>query len=175
MTLTDISSLATSLAVFITLVFLVIQTWQTNRNQRALMQQGRTARWMDIALRQTEPELAAALDQSWRADTGLAASQVHALNLLNVAILWAIEDSFLQHRARLLDDRSWATELATLRQQLSFVPMRVTWKMYRENMTGEYRSMVDGLLDETRPMRAWDELAEWKALMAAETAAAEAR
>jgi hypothetical protein len=173
-TLSEISSLASSVAVIITLVFLVIQTWQTNSNQRALMQQGRTARWMDIALRQTDPELAAALDQTWRSDMGLAASQVHAVNLLNVAILWGIEDSFLQRHAKLLDERSWATELATLRQQLSYAPMRVTWKMYRGNMTGDYRSFVDGLLNVTKPMRAWDELAEWRALMVEEVAAAEA-
>ena len=172
MTLSDISSLASSVAVFVTLVFLAVQAWQTNRNQRALMQQGRTARWMDIALRQTEPELAAALDQAWRADPALVASQVHAINLLNVAILWGIEDSFLQHRAGLLDDGSWATELATLRQQLAYPPMRVTWKMYRGNMTGRYRSFVDVLLNETKAMRTWDELTEWKALMAEEAALA---
>lgn len=172
MTVSDISSLASSVAVFITLVFLAIQAWQTNRNQRALMQQGRAARWMDIALRQTQPDLAAALDRAWRSDTALVAAQVHAVNLLNVAILWGIEDSFHQHRAGLLDKGSWATELATLRQQLVFAPMRVTWKMYRGNMTGEYRSFVDALLAQTKHRRTWDELAEWKALMAEEVAAA---
>lgn len=174
MTLSEISSLASSVAVFITLAFLAIQSWQTSRNQRALMQQGRTARWMDIALRQTEPGLAAALNGAWRSDTELVASQVHAVNLLNAAILWGIEDSFHQHRAGLLNKESWATEVATLRLQLGFVPMRVTWKMYRENMTGEYRSFVDALLKQTPHRRTWDELAEWKAYRAEEIAAAAA-
>ena len=171
MTVSDISSLASSVAVLITLVFLAIQAWQTNRNQRALMQQGRTARWMDIALRQTDPGLAEALNRSWLSDTTLLASQVHGVNLLNAAILWCVEDSFRQHRAGLLDKESWATELATLRLQLGFAPMRVTWKMYRGNVTGEYRSFVDKLLTETEHKQTWDELAEWKALMVEEVAA----
>jgi hypothetical protein len=57
MSLSDLASLgsfASGLAVTVTLIFLVIQTRQANRNQRALMQQGRAASQVDLLLRYSE-------------------------------------------------------------------------------------------------------------------------
>lgn len=49
---------------------------------------------------------------------------------------------------------------AVFNVQLGRAPMRVTKKMYRENVAGQYRSFVDTLLTETKHNRNWDELAE---------------
>jgi len=42
----DLPNFISSVAVVVTLVFLLIQTRQTNRNQKSLMQRGRTSRWI---------------------------------------------------------------------------------------------------------------------------------
>ena len=165
MTISDISSLASSIAVIATLVFLVIQTRQTNQNQKALMQQGRTARSIDVLLKQAEPDVALAMDRAFRSDTTLVAPQIQAVNRICIAMLWSVEDSFLQHRAGLLDEAGWATELATLRNQMSYPPVRAAWKLWRVNMTGVYRDFVDSLIDEIKPQRAFDEVAAWKTAM----------
>ena len=41
MSLADLASLASSIAVLVSLLFLALQVRQSNRNQRSLMQQGR--------------------------------------------------------------------------------------------------------------------------------------
>jgi hypothetical protein len=164
-TISDISSLASSIAVMATLVFLVIQTRQTNRNQKALMQQGRAARTMDIMLKQADPDVALAMDRALRSDMTLVAPQVQTVNRMCIAMFWSFEDSFLQHQAGLLDEAGWATELATLRNQLTSPPVRAAWKIWRVNVTGLYRGYVDSLMNEIKPQRAFDEVAVWKSAM----------
>ena len=50
MSLADLASLASSVAVVVSLLFLGLQIRQSNRNQRSLMQQGRSARNVDSSL-----------------------------------------------------------------------------------------------------------------------------
>ena len=175
MTLSDfaaIGSFMSGVAVVITLIFLLIQMRQTNKNQRALMQQGRSNRAIEVLLSRTEPHLSEALTHIWRGDTEMEASQFHAVNAFNIALFWHLEDSFLQHQAELLDEVSWATEVATLRGFLTIPAIRVSWKISRLQSSGAYRAFVDSLMNETKTMKPFDEAALWKALMAQELAAA---
>ena len=60
MTFADLSSLGgfiSGIAVVITLIFLLLQMRQTDKNQKALLQQGRSARVTELILKRTEPEL----------------------------------------------------------------------------------------------------------------------
>jgi len=110
MSLSDLASLGSfvsGVAVVITLIFLLLQMRQANRNQRAMMQLGRATRSSEYYLRMMDPELirlgmrAAACDgtlsaedtqtysvsvlvqlSSWRtrfSSTGLALSTIRAL------------------------------------------------------------------------------------------------
>ena len=55
--LTTLASLISSVAVLVSLLFLAVQVRQSNRNQRSLMQQGRTPRNVDLRFRLADPEL----------------------------------------------------------------------------------------------------------------------
>jgi hypothetical protein len=55
--LASIGSFVSAVAVVVTLAFLTLQMRQTNRNQRALMQQGRSARVADSVLKTAEPAM----------------------------------------------------------------------------------------------------------------------
>src|SRR5947207_13546824 len=57
MSLADIASLASSAAVLVSLLFLGLQIRQSNRNQRSLMQQGRSTRNVDLLSRLTDSKL----------------------------------------------------------------------------------------------------------------------
>jgi hypothetical protein len=60
MSLTDlasIGSLVSGVAVLFSLLFVGIQIRQSNRNQRSLMQQGRSVRNVELLLKPTEPRL----------------------------------------------------------------------------------------------------------------------
>jgi hypothetical protein len=68
MTISDISSLASTLAVLGTLVFLVIQTRQTAQNQKSLLQQGRTARLVEIIAKAAEPNFGSFMSRAYSGD-----------------------------------------------------------------------------------------------------------
>ena len=53
--LASIGSFVSGVAVVVTLALLLIQTRQTNRNQKALMQQGRSARTVELLMTLSEP------------------------------------------------------------------------------------------------------------------------
>src|SRR2546421_120503 len=59
MSLADLASLASSVAVVVSLLFLGQQIRQSNRNQRSLMQQGRSARNVEVLSRWTRRRIQA--------------------------------------------------------------------------------------------------------------------
>lgn len=175
MSLTELASLGnfiSSIAVVVTLVLVLIQLRQTNNNQKALMQQGRSARTVNAMLASIEPSIAEAMSRAIAGDTTLTATQVFAVNVNAQAMFWNVEDSFLQHRAALLDDLSWETDLETLRLALSTPAFRVAWKLSRRKASRAYRAFVDDLVETIKPAQPFDELTTWKTLMAKELAAA---
>jgi len=168
MSLADLASLGSfvsGLAVVFTLVLLLLQIRQTNRNQRAAMQQGRAARSVDFILRATEPALCETIVRANNSDLTLAPAQIAALNTYAVAFYWSMEDSFLQHRQGLLDGASWETEVETLKQFLMLPAWRVGWEMCRDAVSGDYRHYVDSLLQSVKPMKEFNESAAWRHLM----------
>jgi hypothetical protein len=170
--LAAIGSVISGLAVLGSLVYLAQQTRQAGQNQMSLMQQGRTSRWLDLVLKATEPSLRDAIALARQPNATLDAFQVQSLLYFGIALLWGVEDSFLQHRAGLLDNASWATELAVLRANVAVPDVRVTWKMNRHAATGDYRDFVDALMLEIKPIKPQDLLAAWNDLMAKELAEA---
>jgi hypothetical protein len=147
---------------------LLLQLLQTNKNQRALMQQGRSARIIEVMLKGTDPNVSETVSRAILRDTTLNAPQVYALNVYARSLFWGVEDSFLQHRAGLLDEASWATDVATLNVVLTAPAYRVAWKMSRRQASDEYREYVDSLMNDVKVGKPFDELAAWKALMAKE-------
>jgi hypothetical protein len=95
-------------------------------------------------------------------------SHVYAAQAYCNAVLWSIEDSFLQHRAGLLDEASWQAEMALLRTWLRIPSLRVTWKLNRGFAGGAYRDFVDALLKDTVPLEPFDLHSRWKSMMAQE-------
>jgi len=173
MTLSDfaaIGSLVSGVAVLGSLVYLSLQVRQTERNQRSILQQGRSARVVDLILRRAEPHLSEATARAARVDPAMEPAQVDAVNAFCSAVLWSIEDSFMQHKAGLFGGSSWELDLATLRGFLRAPYFRVAWIMSRDLTGGEYRTFVDGLMEEIPPQRGVDTLARWKELMAKEIA-----
>ena len=175
MSLSDIAavgSLLSGTAVIATLAFLLLQIRQTDKNQKALLQQGRSARVTELILKRAEPELSKSLTKGFRADLAIADHEVEAINAFFAALFWSIEDSFLQFRAGLLLATSWQTDAATLRGFIAVPACRVAWLMNRELMSGEYRDHVDALMRDVRANPPSNTLETWKRLMTEELASA---
>jgi len=92
-----------------------VQTRQTNRNQRALMQQGRSARNTDLLMRLSEPRLSDIIVRAEAGDLTLSASEAQSYLRLCGSFFVNYEDSYLQFRTGTLDRRSWEVDLAALR------------------------------------------------------------
>src|SRR6476646_3518609 len=149
MTLADIATLASSVAVLVSLLFLAVQVRQSNRNQRSLMQQGRTTRNVDLLFRLADPKLS----KLWaRIATGesLEDAEYYMLYGYMASVFWSYEDSFFQFRSGMLDAHSWASDIATLKRLLSNPAYRAVWTAVRSALGDEYRSFLDGLVVEAR-------------------------
>ncbi len=174
MSLSDLAAIGnfvSGLAVVVTLIFLLIQIRQSNKNQQSLMQQGRSVRIVETLLKKTDPVLSEAIPRIYLSDLTIDAAQIHAANAFIEAFFTNEEDSYLQYRAGLLHGSSWESDVATIRQTLMVPAWRVGWKMCRHRASEEYRAYIDSLLHEVKPVKAFDEAAVWKSLMVKELAA----
>ena len=105
--LASIGSLVSGLAVVFSLLFLGLQVRQANRNQRSLMQQGRSARNVDLLMRVTDPKLSEILVRDCQGDETVTDAEYFAMYGYAAAVFWSYEDCFLQFRYGMLDASSW--------------------------------------------------------------------
>ena len=175
MALTDlaaIGSFVSGVAIVVTLVFLAMQMAQTNRNQRSLMQQARTARVSETILRCTEPFLSEAMVQGFQGDITMDPPQIQAFFRQLSALLYNYEDSFLQFKSGTLDASSWNTDVVALQEFFLYPGFRVAWRFNRDFMSGAFREYVDGIMRDTEGTKRLDLASAWKTLLIEETSAA---
>lgn len=153
MSLTDlasIGSLVSGLAVVFSLLFLGLQVRQANRNQRSLMQQGRSARNVDLLMRVTDPKLSEILVRVFQGDETVTDAEYFAMYGYAAAVFWSYEDCFLQFRSGMLDASSWESDVSTLKRLLSNAAYRAVWRAARDGIGGDYREFVDRLVAEAK-------------------------
>jgi len=147
--LASLASLVSSVAVLVSLLFLGFQMRQSNRNQRSLMQQGRSDRNVDLLSRLTDPKLSDILVRVSGGET-LTDAEYFVLYGFAAAVLWSYEDSFFQFHSGMLDSKSWASDVATLKRLLSNPAYRAVWRAARGGIGDEYKSFLDGLATEAK-------------------------
>ena len=146
--LASIGSLVGGLAVVITLVFLSIQTRQTNKNQRSLMQQGQTNRVASSLLAMAMPEMAAA----WIKGNGGAPTQ-EAINSLQVTqicnvLVYDMLDYHNQHLDGLMGHEMFRASEVSYSAFLQQPALRAHWKTWKAQRIGaapKFIAWVDSL------------------------------
>jgi hypothetical protein len=169
--LASIGSFVSGVAVVVTLVLLLIQTRQTNRNQKALMQQGRSARMVASVMALAEPRQSDIIVRAEAGDLTLTASEAQSYMRLLGAFFGHYEDSYLQFRTGTLDRRGWEVDLTALTQLVSMPSTRVAWRFLRGYWHGEYGDFVDALMRDTASRRPPNYADFWNARMTEELAA----
>jgi hypothetical protein len=152
MSLSDLASVGSFIsgaAVLVTLAFLVVQMRQANRNQRALMQQMRSARTVETQLRASEPYVAEAMNRAFANDVTMDDTQVRTFLMICTASVTNWEDSFFQHRAGAMDDASFASDVAILKVFASTPAFRAIWPAVRDWIGEDFRAYVDRMIQET--------------------------
>jgi hypothetical protein len=170
--LASVGSVVGGVAVLASLVFLALQIRQANANQRSLMQQGRSARTVDMLMRMSDPVLSETIVGAFGGGAADQPARVFAFYSFACACFWNYEDSFLQFRARTLDASGWATDELTLRGLLANPAYRAVWRMARGGMNASYRAYLDRLMQETEVTETRDIAQVWTAYFAEERAQA---
>ena len=169
--LAAVGSFVSGVAVVISFVFLALQIRQTNRNQKSLMQQGRSARNVDILLKLAEPAVSETVAQADRDCTAMDETKIWSFYGFAGAIFWTYEDSFLQFRANALDARSWESDVTIIKRLLAYPAYRVAWKMARDGLSGDYREYVDALMRQAKRDTTQTLTDLWKTYVSEELAA----
>src|SRR5689334_1331973 len=147
--LASFASLASSVTVLVSLLFLGVQIRQANRNQRSLMQQGRSARNVELLNRLTDPKLSETMLHVAKGDTVADADYLMFYGYM-ASVFWSYEDCFFQFHSGTLDAKSWASDVLTLKRLLANPAYRAVWRAVRDGIGDEYRSFLDGLVAEAK-------------------------
>jgi hypothetical protein len=168
MTLSDIASAAaivSGAAVALSLVYLALQIRQAEKNQRGLMQQGRADRAADAALRLAEPSLAPVWRKGRSTPEDLTVEELDQFLMMCRMSLLSAEDSFLQHKAGLMDEAAFVSFVAGVRSiTASFPGLRAGWLMSRSQYGAEFAAFMDEIVS-TAAGPSVDRLAQWQAVV----------
>jgi hypothetical protein len=175
MTLSDlaaIGSLVSGGAVLASLVYLGLQMRQTERNQQASIRQGRINRAVELMTAKMEPSVAEAVARGIDGEQNLTPQQLALFVAYADAYFLHAEDTYYQHEAGLLNEAAFTTFVAYQRYAFTQCGLRVQWKRQRVYYAGGYVAFMDRLLNQAPLSQAHDALADWRADVSAEQAAA---
>jgi len=175
MNLSDIAtfaSIVSSAAVAISLVYVALQVRQAEKNQRALMQQGRADRAWDGAFRVSDPAISAMWNKGMRTPEALTEDELDQFVSICRAAHLSGEDSFLQHRAGLLDAAAYRSFVAGLKAYHAASPgLRAAWRLSSHQYGREYVAFMDATIASTPRAAPADRMALWKETLVEERSA----
>jgi hypothetical protein len=178
MTLSDlasIGSLVSGAAVLGSLIYLGLQVRQTDRNQQALIRQGRITRAVDLQLARLGPGVADAWLHGLQNPDEITLTELNQFLALCRATFLDYEDAFYQHEEGLLNEDAFATALAGARGVVRIPGFRTAWKSnVRRAHAGRFRDFMDDIVARAsiEPSIHARSVDEWRAAYAAETASA---
>ncbi len=170
MTLSDLANLGTlasAVAVLASIAYLNMQVRQTEKNQRALLNQAVATRGVEALRWGTEPWVAALRTRVSAGETTFTAVEMTQLTMILRASVAVNQDCHLQHSAGLLDTRTFEMTLGGLRAHLIWPVFRAIWTMIRAEFPPETIAFVDKVVAETPIAQPRDLAAELKRLIAA--------
>jgi hypothetical protein len=177
MSLTDVAafaSIVSSAAVALSLFYVALQVRQAEKNQRGLMQQGRADRVGNALLQIAEPSRASVWIKGGQDPEALSAEELERFLLLCRSAFVSGEDSFLQHKAGLLDEAAFRSYAAGIRGQLTGSRgLRVAWRVLSHQFGADFSAFVDDVIAQIAPQPATDRLALWNQLLGEDAARAD--
>jgi hypothetical protein len=169
MTLSDlasIGSLVSGLAVLVSLVYLSLQVRQTDKNQRALMNQGVVTRNTDIVMFQSQPHVVALTSRVTAGETDFTAAELNLLQLRVRTTLLTGQDTYVQHQAGLVDEITLDNSNAVIRYVMSQPVYRALWRLSRGAYAPDWVKVVDGLIEDVPLAKVQDSVAAFRAELA---------
>lgn len=161
--LSNVAGIVSAGAVLVSLLFVWQQMRQSVRNQRALIQQGRAGRSVDIAMRLVDSDFAEGYHRCMNGDTNITDAQLVQFIGYSRAVFLGAEDSFLQHRDHLLNERAFNSFARSLRSLFESPGMRAAWTILRDWYDAEFAAYMDRIVKEANNHPTDLQHARWKA------------
>ncbi len=171
MTLSDIATvgnIVSSAALTISLVYVALQVRQAEKNQRGLMQQGGANRLTTDLMHIAQPHMASVWIKGLNAPETLAGEDLERYLLICRAAFISGEDSFLQHRAGLLDESAFRSFTAGVRGQLSTSSgLHAAWTLLSPQFGAEFVAYMNDQLAHATPQSTHDRSQQWTSALKA--------
>jgi hypothetical protein len=177
MSLSDLASLGSFIsgfAVLISLIFLYFQlrqvnaqVLQTEKNQRALMNQGVISRGINISMFVAQPQINDLMTRMQAGETEFSGPEISVLRLVLRVYLLHLQDHYVQHAAGLIDQISYDNVLSGFRYGVLTQPvMRAIWQRARRGFAPELVTLLDGLIKDMQLAEPVNFVAQLKADLA---------
>jgi hypothetical protein len=171
--LVSVGSFIGGFAALIPLVFLYFQLrqlnaqlFQTERNQRALMNQGLINRSSEITRWFAEPRMVGLTARVLAGETQFTAEDLLVLGQALRLNLTSAQDAFVQHKAGLADQISLDNAMGAMQYLLAQPVYRALWKVNRARFAPEWATVVDRLIEEMPRGKPHDIVADFQVLLA---------
>ena len=149
MSLTDLASIGSLVsggAVLISLIYLSLQVRQTERNQRAAVNQGMIDRMVQLQARVCGEPLASLHLRALQGDVVFSEPEIaQILSFLQQLLSHAL-DAWVQRRANLVDAPTFETIVAPARLAFSIRAYRSCWQMSEWSLQSEFRTFIEAEL-----------------------------
>jgi len=130
------------------------------------MQQGRADR---ASLTIATAELARIWQKALSPKPDLTQEEFAQWALICRASFLSGEDSFLQHKAGLLDEVAWSSYVAGVHFYMASPGMRAMWKVSSKQFSADFRNFVDGILAKVPVGFPADSYVAWQEQLRSET------
>ena len=169
MTLSDlaaIGSLVSGIAVLVSLVYLALQVRQTEKNQRALINQGATTQSRDSIRAFAEPHMAALISRAVAGERNFTAPELVQMSMALRLTLIGMQDVLFQHQEGLIDEGTLDNGFRASGSILAQPVFRALWLEGRGTYVPEFASRVDKLIADRPVAKPVDALARFQANLA---------
>lgn len=159
--ISDLSQAIAALAVVVSLIYLAVQVRQTERNQRAMMQQVRTDRGITLSKCFTEPHMASLMSKMAADSPDLTAEEQAQLTGYVRSLVLNLLDAHALHAMSFLSDEAYERAGAGSRWFFAMPHARATWQgITRPQFTPRDAAIIDRMVMEGVPLAPPMQLAE---------------
>jgi hypothetical protein len=144
-TLVNVASLLSSVAVLVSVIYLGLQIRQSARNQRSLMERGRSEQvgnWLQFI---AGPDIAPLMLRGNAQDPTLTADERQRYLWCLYPLLLHYEDSFYQKREGMLGDEQYTSIRNQMQDSAKAPGFRAAWAQVCENFPAAFRTFADGV------------------------------
>lgn len=161
----NIASLFSSAAVLVSLIFVGWQIRQAARNQRSIMDRGRSQQVGDWLQFIGSPDIAPVVIRGNAGDAGLDAATLNRYLWRLYPLFLHFEDSYYQNKDGMIGEDQYASTLGHLKDQFSAPGFRALWRHIRDRFPRDFVGYMDGLMRDA-PITSPDWSQRWKDLLA---------